>query len=188
MNNELDEALCRDFPEIFVDRSGDMTKTAMCWGFSCGDGWEPLIRMACNRIMGPVWNRRSIIEHMKETLNVEDKSSWTDWMRETFTKENLAKTKLELVELEEQIPVATQVKEKFGGLRFYTTGTNDRDTNIIDSAEAMSYYVCEQCGTMASARLYTYGWHATLCSQHADERYTAEIASLFREQKKNGEY
>lgn len=44
MRKELDEALCRDFPDLYAQRHDDMRHTAMCWGFQCGDGWEPLIR------------------------------------------------------------------------------------------------------------------------------------------------
>ena len=39
MKQELDEALCRDFPNLFRDRHGNMMTTCMCWGFECGDGW-----------------------------------------------------------------------------------------------------------------------------------------------------
>lgn len=44
MKRELDEALVRDFPNLYSDRHGDLRTTAMCWGFECGDGWEPLLR------------------------------------------------------------------------------------------------------------------------------------------------
>lgn len=44
MRKELDEALVMDFPELYADRHADMQTTAMCWGFSCGDGYEPIIR------------------------------------------------------------------------------------------------------------------------------------------------
>lgn len=44
MRKELDEALVRDFPDLYQDRDGDPTKTLMCFGFGCGDGWEPIIR------------------------------------------------------------------------------------------------------------------------------------------------
>lgn len=49
MEQKLDEALCRDFPLLFKDRHGDMSQTCMCWGFP-GDGWEPLIREAAEKI------------------------------------------------------------------------------------------------------------------------------------------
>jgi hypothetical protein len=41
---ELDAKLVADFPDLYADRHGDMRTTAMCWGFACGDGWEPIIR------------------------------------------------------------------------------------------------------------------------------------------------
>jgi hypothetical protein len=44
MKAELDAALVRDFPLLYSDRNAPMSATCMCWGFECGDGWEPLIR------------------------------------------------------------------------------------------------------------------------------------------------
>ena len=44
MKAELDAALVRDFPLLYSDRNAPMQTTCMCWGFECGDGWEPLIR------------------------------------------------------------------------------------------------------------------------------------------------
>ncbi|MBF6650418.1 hypothetical protein [Methylobacter sp. BlB1] len=43
MRKELDEQLCRKYPSLYRDRHGDMRRTLMCWGFSCGDGWYTLI-------------------------------------------------------------------------------------------------------------------------------------------------
>lgn len=50
MKKELDEALVRDFPSVFSDRHADMRSTAMCWGFECGDGWEPLLRELAEKL------------------------------------------------------------------------------------------------------------------------------------------
>jgi len=44
VNPELDNKLCADFPLLYAQRHKPMTETCMCWGFECGDGWEPLIR------------------------------------------------------------------------------------------------------------------------------------------------
>jgi len=49
MRQDLDDALCRDFPNTFHDRKADPKVTCMCWGFP-GDGWEPLIRKAAGLI------------------------------------------------------------------------------------------------------------------------------------------
>jgi hypothetical protein len=51
MKQKLDELLCKKYPEIFVDRHGDMRETCMVWGFSCGDGWYPLIDELCSKIV-----------------------------------------------------------------------------------------------------------------------------------------
>ena len=72
---------------------------------------------------------------------------------------------------------AVQVKEKFGGLRFYHNGIQSDDSfeagraaGAIRHAENMSFHVCEECG--ASAELRTEGWYRTLC----DECWTEEKA------------
>lgn len=51
MRRELDEQLCRKYPEIFAQRGLPMNQTAMCWGFECGDGWYKLIDDLCAKIM-----------------------------------------------------------------------------------------------------------------------------------------
>jgi hypothetical protein len=43
-------------------------------------------------------------------------------------------------------PRALQVKQKFGGLRFYTDRSNDLYFALIKMAEAMSFRLCEDCG------------------------------------------
>lgn len=43
-------------------------------------------------------------------------------------------------------PKAAQVKEKFGGLRFYIYGGDDEIYNIISKAEKKSYSTCSGCG------------------------------------------
>ena len=56
MKKELDEKLVAKYPLIFADRNGDMTKTLMCWGFECGDGWYWLIDNLCSCIQGYIDN------------------------------------------------------------------------------------------------------------------------------------
>ena len=59
--------------------------------------------------------------------------------------------------------VATQVKEKFGGLRFYTNGTNDKQRAVISFVESLSYKICENCGTNQDVSTDNKGWIRTLC-------------------------
>ena len=65
-----------------------------------------------------------------------------------------------------QITVS-QVKEKFGTLRFYTNGSNDLITGMIWMAERMSSRVCETCGKPGKFR--GKGWFYTACDEHARE-------------------
>jgi len=59
---------------------------------------------------------------------------------------------------------AVQVKEKFGGLRFYTQSANDEQYGMIDLAETMSYSICENCGSVEDVS-QTKGWIKTLCEK-----------------------
>ena len=59
---------------------------------------------------------------------------------------------------------ALQVKEKFGGLRFYVSGGDEYTESIIDFAEELSYSICENCGTTEGVT-QTEGWIVTLCKK-----------------------
>lgn len=62
--------------------------------------------------------------------------------------------------------VATQVKEKYGGLRFYVGAATDRQMAMIDLAEALSYRTCEECGAPGALVSNEGGWLATRCDAH----------------------
>jgi hypothetical protein len=54
-----------------------------------------------------------------------------------------------------------QVKEKFGGLRFYIGCATDEVFSRIDQAEEESFRICEECGSPGKPR--DGGWIKTLC-------------------------
>ena len=54
--------------------------------------------------------------------------------------------------------VATQVKEKFGSLRFYVGGATDGQYGMIEVAENMSYHICEVCGSTDDVTQSSGGW------------------------------
>ena len=62
----------------------------------------------------------------------------------------------------ELYPKAFQVKEKFGGLRFYMTCGSREIFDLTDEAEALSYKTCEECGEPGEKR--DSGWIHTLCN------------------------
>jgi len=65
--------------------------------------------------------------------------------------------------------IIAQIKEKFGGLRYYADGDIDEQMDgMIDFAESLSYTICEECG--APGKLRSGGWLRTLCDKHEEER------------------
>jgi hypothetical protein len=144
MKDELDRKLCERYPKIFADRHGDMKTTAMCWGFECGDGWFNIIDKLC-------WNIQDYIDCSNE-------------QRERLLNHNPYN-----VSVHEEIPqvVATQVKEKFGTLRFYYSGGNDYITGMFRMAESMSSVICEVCGSSGKSRGHS--WYYTACDEHTNK-------------------
>jgi hypothetical protein len=70
--------------------------------------------------------------------------------------------------------VVAQVKEKFGGLRFYYDGGDDRVQGMVSMAEAWADAVCEDCGAPATKK--TTGWIRNVCDKHFEEREAARKA------------
>lgn len=62
-----------------------------------------------------------------------------------------------------------QVKEKFGGLRFYINSGSDDVHKRILKAEQDSYHICEKCGEEGKLR-NDIGWYLTLCENHYNEK------------------
>lgn len=130
MRQELDEQLCAKYPKIFANRNADMTTTAMCWGFECGDGWYNILNQLCSNIQSHIdW-------HNRETVKIPQ-------------------------------VVASQVKEKFGGLRFYYDGGDDYVSGLASMAESMSVVTCEECGAPGQQR--GRGWIYTACDAHTKD-------------------
>jgi hypothetical protein len=173
MRRELDEALCAKYPLIFKDRNADMRTTAMCWGLECGDGWYNIIDVLCGLLTSDYRQAQSRYDFIKDKV---DQPQW-EGSKKIITQEQIDEAKAKLDEETLKVPVAVQVKEKFGGLRFYVQAATKEHYNYISFAESMSYRTCESCG--ADGKTYTDGWHRTLCDIHAamdgrDQEYEYE--------------
>jgi len=55
------------------------------------------------------------------------------------------------------------VKEKFGGLRFYTNAVNSKCQDIVSKYESLSFKTCETCGEPGEVR--PSAWILTLCDK-----------------------
>jgi len=66
-----------------------------------------------------------------------------------------------------------QIKEKFGGLRFYINSGSEEIHDIISKYENLSYETCEVCGEKGEIRKdcgwYGGSWYKTMCDKHYDE-------------------
>lgn len=60
---------------------------------------------------------------------------------------------------------AAQVKEKYGGLRFYMEGSTGEMEKLIREAEDKSEKTCETCGAPGKLRDYHH-WYYTSCEEH----------------------
>jgi len=175
MKKELDEELCRKYPLLYADRGASMQVTCMCWGFDTGPGWfkiidelsaklEPLIAALpddceCGWGEGPTHPR-----HEGECkLCSEDiaKRPFYEFHGKQYPREVCSR-------FQSVRPRASQVKEKFGGLRFYMTTSTDEMDNLISEAEALSYKTCEDCGQPGKPN--DDGWISTLCEKCRKER------------------
>lgn len=144
MREELDKALVNDFPLLYRDRYGDMRSTSMCWGFDCGDGWEPLIRRLSEKL-----------EPIIKDKDLECRAS--------------------------------QVKEKYGTLRFYMTSATDEMWAYIDEACRESKTTCEECGVKGELRP-NLSWIRTLCDFCYRKTGYEAIADLAHKGQYYGEF
>ena len=69
------------------------------------------------------------------------------------------------------ITKVTQCKEKFGGLRFYVTGTSKKNWELIRKAEDKSMAVCEETGSEVEVGTWNDGWVKTICRKKAFEMF-----------------
>ena len=91
--------------------------------------------------------------------NIQSHTDWWNMNRETRP-------------VVEQV-VVEQIKEKFGGLRFYYEGGDEQISGMVRMAEAWASHACEECGAPGTAG--GKGWIKTLCPTHraeADARYS----------------
>lgn len=50
MHKILEKTLVKKYPDIFKEYGGDITKTCMGWGLTCGKGWFLLLDELCSKI------------------------------------------------------------------------------------------------------------------------------------------
>lgn len=189
MDSKLDKALCEKYPKIFCNRHSSPQETLMCFGFECGDGWYTILNNLCRAIQRRVDSSRrsrcAALKYnraLKRAISLNDASPLvkyfcgdkpvSDWDIKS-AKEQLRKETYRVVNDACPQVVAVQVKEKFGGLRFYYQGGDDYVYGLVTFAEMMSESTCEVCGDAGKSRGGP--WVVTACDKHAKDKGTHQI-------------
>ncbi len=149
MKAELQNKLFEKYPKIFKQKDDSMRETCMCWGIDCDAGWYALLDCLCHHIQYRVDKGEE--GYIRYPFGMFfGKLFGCTWMVGRRTNK-----KIQQVE-------AIQVKEKFGGLRFYYYGGNKEIDTMIHMIESMSYCTCETCGSTRDVS-QTKGWIYTWC-------------------------
>lgn len=145
-------------------------------GFAIGEGWFPIIDTLVGQIHHYTKWRRSTRAYQLHLDRVRDKGLAavlkfickgkppSDW--DIDRAEDIMATPHEIIPRVEWVRVS-QIKEKFGGLRFYYDGGDDTIGGMVTMAEAWAGHTCEQCGNKGMTR--GGGWIRTLCDEHEAE-------------------
>lgn len=113
-------------------------------GICTGEGWYPIVRALSRQISWHVTERNKTRERL-----LQDNPH--DWPIPDYVEPVIVR----------------QIKEKFGGLRFYYDGGDDTVDGMVRMAESWAAVTCETCGAPGHQR--GGGWIRTLCDVHEEE-------------------
>jgi hypothetical protein len=150
MKPELEKELIEKYPKIFeVTEDRKMMPFSM-FGCETNDGWYDLLNHLCSQIQHHIdWSneqRNRLLGDNPHNLSVPDEVA--------------------------QVTVS-QVKEKFGTLRFYYSGGDDRIDGMVRMAESLSSVICEVCGDRGQLR--GRGWWYTACERHTKDGHRDSV-------------
>ena len=188
MKTELQEKLLKNYPEFFrTDRKiyfGEKSTKEevkelldqkdivlpIQFGFECGNGWFMLLDELMSDIQNHIenvnrWCKRGqhkykMLETWSYNLRIRSghkqqfRKKLGEWLEKNAPKRYLPPIYIQI----------DQVKEKYGGLRFYYTGGDHTIDGMVSLAESLSYKICEDCGSTKDIG-YTKGWIATMCKE-----------------------
>lgn len=158
------------FPKMFKEKRYG--------GFAVSAGWWPILEVLCTNIYSHVEHKRKqrvrglrLIRAKAKGIDAlitfyqGDSETPTQWQIES-AYETLEGADIEVTPKLNHITVQ-QIKEKFGGLRFYYSGGDEYISGLVDMAESWAGHTCETCGNSGKRR--GGGWIRTLCDVHEDE-------------------
>lgn len=183
MRLELDHALCAKYPKIFKNPKIDIgidvdTDIGLGWGLDVGDGWYHVINNGCSLIQHHIdYQRQQRARALRYNRAIRRaKNGDTASLRKIYADTNGTLSSWRqgeydnaLISLDERpVPVAcpqviaTQVKEKFGSLRFYYQGGDEYVSGVTNLMSAMSDTTCDNCGAIGAKG--GKGWLSVKCA------------------------
>lgn len=147
-------------------------------GFAIGEGWYQIIQSLVGNIDHYTKHRRNCRARDLRKLRAKNKGMEaliefmvgkkgrepSDW--DIQRAEEAMENDIDVTPKLDWIRVA-QIKEKFGGLRFYYDGGDDEISGMVRMAESWASHTCEDCGNKGKQR--GGGWIRTLCDHHEAE-------------------
>ena len=145
MKKELEQKLFETYPDLFPGgRDVDQTKSLMCYGFECGDGWYDILNNLC-------WTISHIVKGFK-------------WANKIITPVVVVQVKEKFGTLRFYYDGGDWVDK--------TTKEFIQHCDYIDGAimfaEDLSEKTCEYCGKPGVVR--TDGWWKCLCDECDQKR------------------
>lgn len=135
MKQELQDALFAKYPKIFQEKDLSEMQSCMHWGLEVGDGWYDIIDTLCHSLSWMYTTSVGIDEEDAKALGIKSYTQPIEGAVQYYFT------------IEKPQVVATQVKEKFGELRFYyRTEFNEQTQQLLerkkypDLVEAINRY------------------------------------------------
>jgi hypothetical protein len=165
------------YPNLFRNPSSRVDSNGLVPVFmACDDGWFDILDSLLNVINWRL-SRWEEVASIKKKL--EDKGEPVgEWIFKYFASH--PNNPLDTFQVD-------QIKEKFGGLRFYYSGLEEYSgREYIDGAvmmaESLSSRLCEECGNSGATRTTKGGWWIrTLCLEHIAKRESIETEEETKE-------
>jgi hypothetical protein len=181
MNKELEQKLVQKYPELLTEYGGDCRQTCMAWGCDHADGWYKILDHLFS-YLNSLMTTDLVINYKKDykDQHKDDKEYY-----EKYYSYHIKPPQITI----------SQVKEKYGTLTVYYHANFDDIDSVPDEtkenldledydkklknfykkvdfainyAEYQSSITCEETGR--DGKLYTKGWHRTMCDEIAIEK------------------
>jgi hypothetical protein len=162
MNEELESYLVKKYPKILKKSDENKEHCYGLFGIECKDGWFLHLDRMFADIQSMIDYSETNYENLKRHYN---KLPWYKKLMSLYKKSRYNYLRVKQTPIPQV--VAVQIKEKFGTLRFYYMGGDDRITPIVDFYESHTKYICEECGSTVDVGSTCGGWIRNVCEKHA---------------------